>query len=269
VESVVHEVEGLVGEGVKEVILVAQDTTAFGRDRSPDGELPELLRAMDAIGGIEWIRLLYGHPAHVTGEIIATMAEGKHICPYLDLPVQHINPQILEAMRRGTAPPEIRQVIHRIREAIPDIHLRTTVIVGFPGETEERFQELLAFMEDVRFEWLGAFAYSREEGTTAFSLGPGPDTRVVQDRLNRLHERQREITRESLRRWVGREVPVLVEGESKERASEFVGRTPFQAPEIDGLVRLKGEGLTPGEIRRVRITGVTAYDLLGEASVGP
>lgn len=262
VNSVVEEVRDLVAGGVKEVILVAQDTAAYGLDRGEAGALGELLGALDGVAGLEWIRVLYAHPAHVGPELLAVLPRIERLCPYLDLPVQHIAPRILDAMNRKVGPDEVRSVIARLREAVPGIHLRTTLIVGFPGESDAEFEELLAFVRESRFEWLGAFAYSREEGTAAAALGPPVRAATVRRRLGRLMEVQGEITRQALGRWVGRVVPVLVEQVRGGAGRDAVGRTAFQAPEIDGQVHLSGDGLEPGEMVQARVTVATGYDLM-------
>lgn len=263
--SVAEEVRGLAEQGVKEVILVAQDTTAFGLDRSSRSELPELLLALDEVEGLEWIRLMYAHPGRVTRRLVETMAQMKKVCPYLDLPIQHIAPEILRRMNRGPGPRGIRERIRWLREAIPGIHLRTTFIVGFPGETEGDFQDLLEFVRETRFEWMGAFPYSREEGTAADALGRGVSKRTVKRRLHELMSLQRGITEELMRKWVGRSVRVLVERGPDGVRGEAMGRGPFQAPEIDGVVRIRGQGVQPGSLQVVRITGVDGYDLIGIA----
>jgi ribosomal protein S12 methylthiotransferase len=268
VTSVVEEARRLAEEGVKELIVVAQDTAAFGLDRSREGELPDLLRALDRVDGLEWIRLLYVHPAHVSDALLDALGEGRRICPYLDIPIQHIAHRILQAMNRQTGSRDLRRLIRRIRESLPQIHLRSSLIVGFPGESEADFQELLDFLEEARFQWVGAFAYSREEGTPAASLGPSPPQRVVEERIRRLMERQMEITQELLSQWVGRSTPVLVEGHHQEAPRSPWGRTAFQAPEIDGVVHLGSEEVIAGQFRRVRITGVLDYDLTGELAPG-
>ncbi len=265
VGSVVAEARALARQGVKELVLVAQDTTAFGLDRSSRSELPELLLALDQVEGLEWIRLLYAHPGRVTRRLVETMARMKRICPYLDLPIQHVAPGILRRMNRRPGPRGIRERLRWLREAIPGIHLRTTFIVGFPGETEGDFQELLEFVGETRFEWMGAFAYSREEGTAADALGRGPAKGTVDRRLHELMSLQRGITEGLMGKWVGRSVQVLVERGPDGAGGEAVGRGPFQAPEIDGVVRIRGGGVQPGALQAVRITGVDGYDLIGIA----
>jgi ribosomal protein S12 methylthiotransferase len=265
VESVVREVNRLAAEGVVEVNLIAQDTTAFGLDRGRESELPDLVATLDRVNGVEWIRLLYAHPAHLTEEMVRVMAQATHLCPYLDLPIQHIAPRILRAMNRRVGPEEIRDRVRMLREYIPGLHLRTSLIVGFPGETEEEFRELLDFVREVRFEWMGAFVYSREEGTPAADMKPPVKKAVARRRLRSLMEAQRGITRDAMERWVGHVVPVLVEREIEDSPGHAMGRAAFQAPEIDGVVFLRGRGISPGRIQPVRITGARDYDLEGEA----
>jgi ribosomal protein S12 methylthiotransferase len=264
VESVVQEADRLAEAGIRELILVAQDTTAFGMERDSGGELPVLIRALDRVDGVEWIRIMYAHPARVTEELARAMAEARHVCAYLDLPIQHIAPRILKAMNRRVLPSEIRAGIRILRAREPAIHLRTSLIVGFPGETEEEFQELLDFVRETRFEWLGVFAYSREEGTAAADMKPPVKKAVARRRLRGLMEAQRSITREAMEKWVGRVVPVLVEKEIEDSPGHAMGRAAFQAPEIDGVVFLRGQGVRMGEIHPVQILDVRDYDLVGD-----
>jgi ribosomal protein S12 methylthiotransferase len=258
IPSIVKEVQGLVAAGIREIVLVAQDTTAFGLDRRREPELAHLLAALDAIDGHFWIRLLYAHPAHLTDELIEAMARSRRLCPYLDLPIQHIHPGILKRMNRRPGPGRVRRLLHELRQAVPGIHLRTSVMVGFPGETEEAFQCLADFVGEARFDWLGVFVYSREEQTAAAAFDGIVPRRTAEQRRRRLLARQREITRASLARHVGERLEVLVEGAAD---GTGWGRTAFMAPEIDGSVHLHGEALEPGCLQWVRITGHTDYDL--------
>jgi ribosomal protein S12 methylthiotransferase len=262
VESVLEEAQLLARQGVRELILVAQDTTAFGMDRTPKGELEELLRALDDVEGLRWIRLLYAHPAHVTEELLCTLPALRHLCPYIDLPIQHINEDILRAMKRGTSSESVRRLITSIRGALPHVFIRTSVILGFPGETDEAFEELLEFIEEARFVWLGVFEFSPQEGTQAASLPHRPDADVVRARMERLMEVQRRITRQRLEALLGERVWVLVEGKAHGREGLFWGRTSFQAPEVDGITFVKGR-VKVGEFCLVRIEEVRDYDLLG------
>ena len=248
-----------------EVILVAQDTMAFGEDRKRGGDLPELIRALDKLDGPEWIRLLYGHPDHLSDAILEAFSGSERLVPYIDLPVQHASPRILKAMNRRAGPDDIKRNIDKARRMIPDLALRTSMIVGFPGETDEEFEQLLDFVEEVRFDWLGAFEYSQEEGTLAYDLAPVVDESIVANRIQELMDLQEGITRERLESRVGRVVPVLVEEPGVWGQEEYMGRARFQSPEIDGVVHLKGNEITIGGIVPVRITDVLVYDLLGEA----
>lgn len=259
-DSVIHEVKWLVEKGAQEVVLVAQDTSAFGLDRKGRSELPELIEALDQVEGLRWLRLMYVHPARVDERLVKVIAGASKLCPYLDLPVQHIAPRILDEMNRKVGPREIRERISMIRKAMPGVQLRTSIIVGFPGETEQEFRELLAFMEEVRFEWLGAFLYSREEGTPAALLPNQVPRKVARRRLRELMELQRSITRDALERWVGRDIPVLVESVG---SRGMVGRAAFQAPDIDGIVRIRKGRALVGSFPMVRVTGVRGYDLEG------
>jgi ribosomal protein S12 methylthiotransferase len=260
IEAVVREAELLAGMGVKEVILVAQDTTAFGVERAGTSQLPELIKALDQVEGLRWIRLMYVHPAGVDERLVDSLRGARRLCPYLDLPVQHIAPRILREMNRRVGPQEIRGCIDMLREAIPGIHLRTSIIVGFPGESEDEFRELMDFLSETRFEWLGAFLYSREEGTAASKFPAQVPKKVARRRLAQLLRLQKQITTEHLGRWVGRETTVLVE---KQGRGCLLGRSSFQAPEIDGVVRIKKGKAPLGSFAGVHITAVRGYDLEG------
>jgi ribosomal protein S12 methylthiotransferase len=258
--SIVREVRDLVERGVREVILVAQDTTSYGKDRSGTSELPQLLSELDRIEGLHWLRVMYAHPRGLDERVLEALARTQKLCPYLDVPIQHASRKILQRMNRGIGPDDIRLRISMLREAIPGIHLRSTVIVGFPGETEEDFEELLNFLDEVRFEWLGGFVYSMEEGTEAALMPHKVPKRLAQKRLSTVMARQKAITQRALKRWVGKELEVLVEGVKR---TSFSGRTSFQAPGIDGVVRVKGTITSEHTFARVLITGVRGYDLEG------
>lgn len=260
VEAVWEEARNLVQRGVKEVILVAQDTTAFGLDQTGRSRLPELLEMLDEVEGLSWIRLMYVHPAGVDERLLEAMSKTKKLCPYVDLPIQHIAPRILKEMNRRVGPEQIKDRIHALRQAVPGIHIRTSLIVGFPGETQEEFLELMDFVRESRFEWLGAFVYSREEGTAAARLGAQVPKKLARKRLRELMELQRNITGELLQRWVGREITVLVESY---RGSRLAARSSFQAPEIDGVVLLRKGKALMGGFAKARITAVKGYDLEG------
>jgi ribosomal protein S12 methylthiotransferase len=254
VADVVAEARALVAGGVKELNLISQDTTFYGRDNG--ASLPVLLRELQTIPGDFWIRLLYTHPAHWTDELIATIAACDKVCRYVDMPLQHINDTMLAAMRRETDGKFIRDLIARIRNGVPGIALRTTFIVGFPGETEEQFQELLDFIETTRFERLGVFAYSQEDHTPAGNLKGQLPVKVREQRRKRAMALQQQVSRDVLRGYVGRTLRVLVD-------KPGVGRSQADAPEIDGTVQLSGLSVVGG-FANVRVTGAKEYDLQGE-----
>jgi ribosomal protein S12 methylthiotransferase len=253
VADVVAEVRALVAGGAKELNLISQDTTFFGKDNG--GSLPALLRELQSIPGDFWIRLLYTHPAHWTDELIATIAACDKVCRYVDMPLQHINDAMLTAMRRETDGAYIRDLIARIRAGVPGIALRTTFIVGYPGETESQFAELLEFIETARFERLGVFAYSQEDHTPAGNLKAQMPVKVREQRRKRAMALQQQVSRDILRGHVGRTVRVLVD-------KPGVGRSAADAPEIDGSVHLAGKAAV-GAFTMVKITGAKEYDLQG------
>jgi len=262
--SIVREAEQMVSLGIREINLIAQDTTAYGRDLGHGTSLPGLLRKLVRIEGLEWIRLLYTHPRHITGEFIALMAEEKKICKYLDLPLQHIDDRMLQAMNRRVASQEIYDLLGRLREKIPGIILRTSLMVGFPGETDRRFRRLVDFVRRIQFERLGVFRYSREEGTRAARL-PGQIAEAVKaQRHHQIMVLQKRISLRNQKRLIGRRLPVLVERPGRSSGVLWEGRTPGQAPEVDGVTFLTKGRCRPGEIVEAVITEATAYDLYGE-----
>jgi ribosomal protein S12 methylthiotransferase len=262
IESIVQEAHQPAERGVKELILISQNTTAYGRDLYGKPCLPSLLRALATVEGIEWIRFLYAYPADVRDDVIAVMAEEPKLCKYLEMPLQHCDARILKAMNRGGSRPELEQLIGKLRRRIPGLTLRTTFIVGFPGETGEEFRELAAFVEWARFERMGAFTYSPEEGTPAGAMPNQLSTRIKERRRHRLMERQREISWAYNRTFIGQCLRVLVDGFSDEEQM-WEGRYEGQAPEIDGVVYIRGEQLTPGTFLQVEIIEATEYDLIG------
>jgi ribosomal protein S12 methylthiotransferase len=264
----------LASQGVRELNLIAQDTTSYGTDLYGQARLPELLGRLCRIEGLRWIRLMYTHPAHYTDELIETVAREEKICKYLDLPLQHVCDGILEAMNRRVTGAQIEALIERLRSKIPGVTLRTTFIVGLPGETEEHFQRLMAFVERHRFEKLGAFSYSPEEGTSAAGMPDRPPKGVADRRLDQLLRLQQRISLELHRNSVGQELEVLVDaaipnaafsGEAAEgRPDEkwsAVGRSQGEAPDIDGVIYLSGEELVPGRFVRAQVTAYSEYDL--------
>jgi len=264
-ESVVAEARALAASGVREINLVAQDSTSWGKDLEAGGgggrpRLDQLLRALDEVDGLDWIRLLYVYPSAVTGSLIQALAGGRRLLPYVDVPLQHGSDAMLRAMRRGTTADRQRRLVERLRAGIPGLTLRTTFIVGFPGESDADFEALCAFAREVRFDRAGVFRYSDEEGTAAFELPGRVPRRIARERQRALVGILREIQTEKQRELVGREVALLIDAGGRDRAR---GRMPSQAPEIDGEVLLKGAART-GEMLRAHITGVRGADLEAE-----
>src|SRR5437660_2646381 len=262
--DIVAQVAGLARRGVQEAILVSQDTLAWGKDRNGEGDVGDRLLPLGATLR-PWIRPLYLHPAHVNDRLIDKLARAR-IVPYLDMPVQHADDGILRAMRRAVTARRMRDVIRALRAAIPALTLRTTVMVGFPGETEAAFHALLDFVEEVRFERLGVFTYSPEEGTPALALPDPVPREQAEERAAIVQTVQDRIAFDALDPLRGTVQEVLVVGPSQDPAFQWEGRLAGQAPEIDGVVYLRGGGLAPARFERVRITDVEGYELVGEAS---
>ena len=262
--SVLHEAKRLAEQGVQELILIAQDTTAYGEELKDGTNLERLLKALVKVDGLRWIRFLYAYPKpqYFTEGFLETLAREEKICPYLDIPLQHIDDGILRRMGRKSKGSEIRNLLHRIRSFIPEISLRTSLIVGFPGEEEDQFNSLLEFVEETRFDHLGVFKYSREEGTPASRLRNQVPEEVKEERLGMIMERQREISLRKNKAMIGKTLEVLVDGEDRKKGT-LKGRLKTQAPEIDGSVLLKGEA-KPGDWVMARITRALPYDLVGK-----
>lgn len=263
-EELVREAEQLAGQGVRELTLVAQDTTRYGIDLY-DGRqmLPELLRRLCRIDGLHWIRVLYCYPEAITDELIDTIASEKKVVSYLDMPIQHVSPRVVHAMNRRMSREQISALVEKLRARIPGVTLRTTLIVGFPGETEEEFSELTAFVRETRFERLGAFAYSQEEGTPAAELPGQIDEEVKKRRQDCIMDEQMRVTDEENEHRLGRTVEVLVEGYDR-YAECYFGRSAAEAPEIDGKLFIRSEKkLRPGTFVTVCIDDVCGEDLLG------
>jgi ribosomal protein S12 methylthiotransferase len=263
---VVEDAVELVRQGVKEIILIAQDTTAYGRDRGERDALPDLVQAiLDAVPdgsgqGLRWLRLMYAYPGHASQRLIEVMAGDPRVCKYLDLPLQHAHPDVLRRMKRPARVERTRRLIAALRAAMPDVALRTSFIVGYPGETEREFKELLDFVAEIRFDRVGVFVYSPEEGTPAAALPDPVPEEVKAERYDRLMALQQEISLEINQAQLGRMLEVLVEGQGEGLS---VGRTYRDAPEIDGMVLLPTE-VDVGDLVMVRITGAMEYDLAGE-----
>ena len=261
-ENIMEEAKTLAANGCKELMLIAQDVTEYGRDLYGELRLPKLLRELCKVEGIEWIRLMYCYEDKITDELIEVMASEDKICHYIDIPLQHISDGVLKRMNRRSTTASIKDTIARLRAAMPDIHIRTTMIVGFPGETEEEFDELLDFVEETGFERLGVFAYSREEGTVAGDMEDQIEEDVKAQRVDAVMRRQLDISREINEAKVGNTIDVLVDGIDEEGA--YLGRTQYDAPEIDNTVIFgSGKELEPGEMVKVYINDAFDYDLVG------
>jgi len=268
-EQIVAEARRLAEEGVRELILIAQDTTYYGLDLYGRPRLADLLRALDDVDGLAWIRVMYLYPMHLTDELIEMVATGSKILPYLDLPLQHINDEVLRRMGRRVGRAQTEELLDRLRERIEGVVLRTTLIAGFPGETEEQFEELLDFVRRRRFERLGAFAYSREPDTPSDALDGHLPERLKQDRRDRLLAAQQEIAFAWNESQVGRSREVLVDSSIEGEKNAYVGRTSADAPEIDGIIYITGKNLRPGQIVPCEIVASQEYDLIGVATGRP
>jgi ribosomal protein S12 methylthiotransferase len=264
-EQVLDEARELAADGVRELLIVAQDTTYYGLDLYGRVRLAELLRELDRIDGLNWIRILYAYPIHFTDELFETLAGARKILPYLDLPLQHINDRVLRRMQRRVNRNDIETLLTRLRATIPGLALRTTFIVGFPGETDEQFAELCQFVADTRFERVGVFTYSLEPGTPAVKLDGQVPEDVKQARRDHLMELQQGIAFAWNQEQIGRELDVFLDAVDPELPGWFHGRCYADAPEIDGLVRVKGKNLHPGDLVHAKITGADGYDLLARS----
>lgn len=263
-EDLIEEAKQLAENGVKELILIAQETTVYGVDRYGRKALPELLRKLCQIDGLEWIRILYCYPEEITDELIQVMKEEEKICHYLDIPIQHSEDQILKRMGRRTNRKELTALIKKIRKEIPDIILRTTLITGFPGETEEDFKNMVDFVETMRLNRLGVFTYSPEEGTKAAAMEEQVPEEIKEKRRDKIMELQQRISAEAAANMVGKKMSVLIEGYLYEE-DIYIGRTYMDAPKVDGNVFVRGEEeMISGDIVQVRITGASEYDLMGD-----
>ncbi|SHJ42254.1 30S ribosomal protein S12 methylthiotransferase RimO [Pseudobutyrivibrio xylanivorans] len=266
-EQVLAEAKQLVADGVKELILVAQETTVYGMDIYGKKSLPELLNKLCEIEDLKWIRILYAYPEEITDELIECMASQPKICHYIDMPIQHCNDELLRKMGRKTNKADIMNIADRLRKAMPDISLRTTLICGFPGETEEMHQELLQFIKDMKFDRLGAFAYSKEDGTVAATW----DNQVDEDLKHKWQEEvmlcQKDISMSNNENYVGRTIPVFVEGKLPEDGV-FIGRTYRDTPSVDGFIFINSDTeLVSGQFVDVTVTSFDEYDLIGDVAL--
>ena len=262
--DIVTEARDLVADGVREIVLVSQDTTSYGADRGEPRGLPMLLRDLLRVPGLRWIRLHYLYPTRITPEVIALLAAEPRLCRYLDLPLQHADSLVLKGMGRGGSADGFRRLIGRIRRAVPGVIVRTSFITGFPGETAAQFAVLLRFVEEMRFDRMGVFRYSDEEGTAAARLGPKVPRRVAEARRARLMAAQEQIAEEKGRGCIGSVQEVLVDGPAPDFPEIQCGRTAGHAPEVDGTVYLRGSQVPPGTFVRVRIQEAFQHDLAGE-----
>ena len=263
-ERLLKEAQDLAEQGVKELILVAQETTLYGKDLYGEKSLPKLLRELCKISGIRWIRILYCYPEEITEELIQVMKEEPKICHYLDLPIQHANDTILKRMGRRTSKQELIDIVQKLRKEIPDICLRTTLITGFPGETQEQHEEVMEFIDTLEFDRLGAFTYSPEEDTPAATFEDQIDEEVKEDRQADIMELQQEIAFDKAEDMIGREVLVMIEGKVADE-NAYVGRTYRDAPNVDGLIFINTDvELISGDFAKVKVTGALDYDLIGE-----
>ena len=263
-EKLLAEAKDLADQGVKELILVAQETTVYGKDLYGEKSLHKLLRELCKISGIQWIRILYCYPEEIYDELIQTIKEENKVCHYLDLPIQHASDAVLKRMGRRTSKAQLVEIIEKLRKEIPDISLRTTLITGFPGETQEQHEELKDFVDEMEFDRLGVFTYSPEEDTPAATMTEQIPEEVKEDRQAELMELQQEIAFDLAEDMVGREVLVMIEGKVADE-NAYVGRTYKDAPNVDGLIFINtDEELMSGDFARVRVTCALEYDLIGE-----
>lgn len=269
VESLVNEAKNLASSGVRELNLISQDLSDYGVDLDENNKLFNLLSGLETVDGIDWVRLFYFYPDELTDEVIEKMATSEKICKYLDMPVQHFSTNVLKRMNRKITGEKIHERIEKLRSRIPEVVLRTSIIVGFPGETEEDFELLLEGIKKARFNHLGIFRYSDEEGTPAFKLQPKVSQEEIDERFDRLFEAQREIVRELNSSLLNKVIPVLIEGEHEETELLIQGRHEGQAPDIDGRViinDLNGQKIEVGDLVHVEITDVLDYDLVGRVT---
>ena len=265
-ERLLKEAQDLAEQGVKELILVAQETTVYGKDLYGEKSLHKLLRELCKISGIQWIRILYCYPEEIYDELIQTIKEENKVCHYLDLPIQHASDAVLKRMGRRTSKAQLVEIIEKLRKEIPDISLRTTLITGFPGETQEQHEELKDFVDEMEFDRLGVFTYSPEENTPAAEMADQVPEEVKEERRDELMELQQEISYDRGQDRIGQELLVMIEGKVADE-SAYIGRTYGDAPKVDGYIFVQtGELLMTGDFAKVRVTGALEYDLIGVLS---
>lgn len=260
-ENIIEEAKNMVKNGVTEIILIAQDTTGYGADIYGKPMLSELIRKLNKIENLGWIRIMYTYPSEITDEILNTISECEKVVKYIDIPLQHSHPELLKLMNRPAF--DYRNLIKKIRKFIPNCAIRTTFIVGYPGETEEHFEHLCEFVKDMKFDRMGVFCYSREKGTPSCLIKPKVPAKISKERRNKLMEIQREISLNRNKSFVGKTIPCIIECCSDD--GEVIARTQYDAPEIDGVVNIKTDKqLIPGDIEQVTITNSDEYDLYGK-----
>ena len=261
IEDIVAEAKNLVKKGVTEIILVAQDTTGYGVDIYQKPMLSELLKELNKIEGLGWIRVMYAYPTQMKDDLLKTINECEKVVKYVDIPLQHSHPEMLKLMNRPAF--DYKPMIENIRKLIPDVSIRTAFIVGYPGETEEHFEHLCEFVREMKFDRMGVFCYSREKGTPSYAMKPRVPQRVAKQRYKKLMKIQQEISKERNKQFVGKLIPCIIECCSDD--GEVIARTQYDAPEIDGIVNIKTDkNVVPGDIEFVKITKSNEYDLFGE-----
>ena len=259
-ENIIEEANQMVRKGVSEIILIAQDTTGYGIDIYGKPMLPELIRKLNEIENLNWIRIMYAYPTQMSDELLETIADCEKVVKYVDIPLQHSHPEMLKRMNRPDF--DYRKLINKIRTMIPDVSIRTAFIVGYPGETEEHFNHLCKFVKDVKFDRMGVFCYSSEKGTVSYSMKPKVPAKIAKERYKKLMEIQQEISREKNRKYIGQIVPCIIESYSDD--GSIIARTQYDAPEIDGVVTIRtNKQVVPGDIEHVKIIDSTEYDLVG------
>ena len=262
-EEIIKEAENLAKQGFKELIVIAQDTTKYGVDLYGKSKLAELLEKLCKIDGIHWIRFLYSYPEGITDDLIQVVKTQEKIAKYFDIPIQHISNEVLKRMNRKTSKQNIENILSKIRKEIPDVTLRTSLIVGFPGETKEQFEELYDFVEKAKFDKLGVFEYSKEDGTPASKMSNQIHHMTKKSRFNKIMSLQQQISREKMKAKIGTEQEVLIEAKSFDR-KYVIGRTKLDAPDIDGVVYIKNTDLKQNQFVTCKITEYRDYDLVGE-----
>lgn len=261
IENVVEEAKKLVKKGVTEIILIAQDTTSYGIDIYKKPSLPKLLEELNKIEGLGWIRFIYAYPTHLDDELLDAIANLDKVVKYVDIPLQHSHPEVLKLMNRPAF--DYRPMIENIRKRIPDVSIRTAFIVGYPGETEEHFEHLCNFVRDMKFDRMGVFKYSRENGTPSYMLPNRVPAKIANQRYKKLMEIQQEISAERNKKFIGKTIPCIIECFADD--GEIIARTQYDAPEIDGIVNIQTDKMVvPGDIEMVKITDASEYDLIGE-----